>query len=328
MNQKVLLTGGAGYIGSHVGLYLAEAGYDVIVFDNCSTGTPESVLFGELVVGDLSDVELLLHTLINHQISKVMHFAASISVPESVLRPLDYYGNNTRNTLNLLQCCNKVGVKEFVFSSTAAVYGQAEENPLKESSKTVPMNPYGRSKLMSEWMIQDAGQASNLNYVILRYFNVSGADSKGRIGSYSRNANHLIDNACKVVLHHQSHLKVFGIDFPTVDGTGVRDYIHVQDLALAHIAALNYLENGGSSQILNCGYGVGYSVLEVVERVKVISGIDIPLVIESRRPGDPACVIAHAEKIKHILDWHPHHDNLDDIISTALEWKKKNVSIK
>ena len=207
-----MLTGGAGYIGSHVGLYLAEAGYDVIVFDNCSTGTPESVFFGELVVGDLSDVELLLHTLINHQISKVMHFAASISVPESVLRPLDYYDNNTRNTLNLLQCCNKVGVKEFVFSSTAAVYGQAEKNPLKESSKTVPINPYGRSKLMSEWMIQDAGQASNLNYVILRYFNVSGADSKGRIGSYSRNANHLIDNACNVVLHHQSHLKVFGID--------------------------------------------------------------------------------------------------------------------
>ncbi len=320
--QKILVTGGAGYIGSHVVLQLAESGYDIVVYDNCSTGTPESVLHGELVVGDLADVDRLYQIFSQHKFSAVLHFAASLVVPESVAHPLDYYANNTRNTLNLLRCCSVMGVNQFVFSSTAAVYGQPQENPVTEESPTLPINPYGRSKLMSEWIIQDYGLASNFRYVILRYFNVAGSDSKGRIGSNLRNKHHLIANACNVALNSEPELKIFGTDFPTIDGTGVRDYIHVEDLAGAHVDALKYLENNGKSQILNCGYGKGYSVLQVIERVKAISGRDFPVVIADPRPGDPACVTADAQKIKEVLNWQPKHEDLDEIIASTIDWEK------
>ncbi|MCZ2207552.1 UDP-glucose 4-epimerase GalE [Cylindrospermopsis raciborskii] len=322
MSAKILVTGGAGYIGSHVVLQLAESGYDIVVYDNCSTGTPESVLHGELVVGDLADVDRLYQIFSQHKFSAVLHFAASLVVPESVAHPLDYYANNTRNTLNLLRCCSVMGVNQFVFSSTAAVYGQPQENPVTEESPTLPINPYGRSKLMSEWIIQDYGLASNFRYVILRYFNVAGSDSKGRIGSNLRNKHHLIANACNVALNSEPELKIFGTDFPTIDGTGVRDYIHVEDLAGAHVDALKYLENNGKSQILNCGYGKGYSVLQVIERVKAISGRDFPVVIADPRPGDPACVTADAQKIKQVLNWQPKHEDLDEIIASTIDWEK------
>ena len=322
MNQKVLVTGGAGYIGSHVVRQLGEAGYDVVVYDNCSTGVAQSVLYGELIIGDLGDIDRLYQVFSKHQFSAVLHFAASLVVPESVAYPLDYYANNTRNTLNLLRCCSVMGVNQLIFSSTAAVYGEPQENPVTELTPTLPINPYGRSKLMSEWMIQDYGLASSFRYVILRYFNVAGADPGGRIGQNSKNATHLIANACNAALKRQSEFKIFGTDFATPDGTGIRDYIHVEDLAAAHVDALRYLELDGDSQILNCGYGKGYSVRQVVERVKAISGVNFPVIEVERRPGDPACVTAYAEKIKQVLNWQPKYNNLDNIISSFLAWEK------
>jgi UDP-glucose 4-epimerase len=325
MNQKVLVTGGAGYIGSHVVRQLGEAGYDVVVYDNCSTGVAQSVLYGELIIGDLGDIDRLYQVFGKHQFSAVLHFAASLVVPESVAYPLDYYANNTRNTLNLLRCCSVMGVNQLIFSSTAAVYGEPQENPVTELTPTLPINPYGRSKLMSEWMIQDYGLASSFRYVILRYFNVAGADPGGRIGQNSKNATHLIANACNAALKRQSEFKIFGTDFATSDGTGIRDYIHVEDLAAAHVDALRYLELDGDSQIFNCGYGKGYSVRQVVERVKAISGVNFPVIEVERRPGDPACVTADAEKIKQVLNWQPKYNNLDNIISSFLTWEKNKV---
>jgi len=321
MNQKVLVTGGAGYIGSHVVRQLGEAGYDIVVYDNCSTGVAKAVLYGELIVGDLADIDRLYQVFGKHQFSAVLHFAASLIVPESVAHPLDYYANNTRNTLNLLRCCSVMGVNQFIFSSTAAVYGEPQENPVTESSPTLPINPYGRSKMMSEWLIQDYGLASRLRYVILRYFNVGGADPGGKLGQNSRNATHLIAAACNTALKRQAELKIFGTDFPTPDGTGVRDYIHVEDLAAAHVDALRYLEEDGESQVLNCGYGQGYSVRQVVERLKAISGVDFPVIEAPRRAGDPACVTACGDKIRKVLGWKPKYDNLDDIIKTTLAWE-------
>ena len=322
MNRKVLVTGGAGYIGSHVVRQLGEADYDVVVYDNCSTGVAQAVLHGELIIGDLGDIDRLYQVFGKHQFSAVLHFAASLVVPESVAQPLDYYANNTRNTLNLLRCCSIMGVNQLIFSSTAAVYGEPRENPVTELTPTLPINPYGRSKLMSEWMIQDYGMASRLRYVILRYFNVAGADPGGRIGQNSRNATHLIASACNAALKRQAEFKIFGNDFPTPDGTGIRDYIHVEDLATAHVDGLRYLGRGGESQILNCGYGKGYSVRQVVERVKDISGVDFPVIEVARRPGDPACVTADAEKIKQVLNWQPRYNNLNKIISSFLAWEK------
>jgi UDP-glucose 4-epimerase len=322
MNQKVLVTGGAGYIGSHVVRQLGEAGYDVVVYDNCSTGVAQAVLYGQLIVGDLGDIDRLYQVFGKHQFSAVLHFAASLVVPESVAYPLDYYTNNTRNTLNLLRCCSIMGVDQLIFSSTAAVYGEPKENPVTEFTPTLPINPYGRSKLMSEWMIQDYGLTSRLRYVILRYFNVAGADPGGRIGQNLTSATHLIANACNAALKRQAEFKIFGNDFPTPDGTGIRDYIHVEDLATAHVDGLRYLERGGESQILNCGYGKGYSVREVVERVKDISGVNFPVIEVARRPGDPACVTADAEKIKQVLNWQPKYNDLDNIISSFLAWEK------
>ncbi len=326
MNQKVLVTGGAGYIGSHVVRQLGEAGYDVVVYDNCSTGVAQSVLYGELIIGDLGDIDRLYQVFGKHQFSAVLHFAASLVVPESVAYPLDYYANNTRNTLNLLRCCSVMGVNQLIFSSTAAVYGEPQENPVTELTPTVSINPYGRSKLMSEWIIQDYALASSFRYVILRYFNVAGADPGGRIGQNSSNATHLIANACNAALKRQSEFKIFGTDFPTPDGTGIRDYIHVEDLAAAHIDALHYLELDGDSQIFNCGYGKGYSVREVVERVKAISGVNFPVIEVERRPGDPACVTACVEKIQQVLNWQPKYNNLDNIISSFLAWETGKLS--
>jgi UDP-glucose 4-epimerase len=320
--KKVLVTGGAGYIGSHVVKQLGESGYDVVIYDNCSTGSAQSILYGELILGDLADTEGLYKVFAQHKFSAVLHFAASLIVPESVARPLDYYSNNTRNTLNLLCCCSAMGVDKIIFSSTAAVYGETDEKPVSEVTPTNPINPYGRSKLMSEWMIQDYGAISPLRYVILRYFNVAGADPSGRIGLMKKNATHLIKVACDAALGRNSGLQVFGTDFPTPDGSGIRDYIHVEDLATAHLDALRYLEEDGESQILNCGYGQGYSVRQVAERVKAISGVDFPVIETPRRPGDPACVTASADKIYKVIGWKPQHNDLDLIIKTTLDWEK------
>ena len=321
MNQQVLVTGGAGYIGSHVVRQLGEAGYDVVIYDNCSTGSPESILHGKLIVGDLADSDHLHQVFANHKFSAVLHFAASISVPESVAHPLEYYANNTCNTLNLLRCCNMAGIKKLIFSSTAAVYGEVQSNPVTESAPTQPINPYGRSKLMSEWLIQDYAAASDLRYVILRYFIVAGAEPGGRLGQRSPKVTHLIGAVCNAALKRRSEVEIFGTDFPTPDGTGIRDYIHVEDLAAAHLDGLRYLERGGTSEIFNCGYGQGYSVRQVIERVKAISRVDFPVIETCHRPGDPDCVTACADKIRKVLGWQPKYNNLDTIVSTTLKWE-------
>ena len=325
MGEKILVTGGAGYIGSHVLKKLRQTNYDIIVYDNLSTGSAAAILNGKLIVGDLSNQELLAQVFAQHQFSAVLHFAASISAPESVAKPLTYYANNTRNTLNLLQCCRKFQVNKLVFSSTAAVYGDTKQSPIKEDDPTNPVNPYGRSKLMSEMMIQDFSFSSDLQYVILRYFNVAGADYSGQIGQSSKQADHLIKIACDAALGLRDRVKIFGTDYPTSDGTGVRDYIHVEDLANAHIDALSYLASNTKSQILNCGYSKGYSVKEVLSKVKAISGVDFPVIEAPRRKGDPACVVACCDRIKQVLAWQPQCNSLDTIIRSAWAWETKKV---
>ncbi len=320
VNRQVLVTGGAGYIGSHVVRQLGAAGYDVVVYDNCSTGVAAAVLSGKLVQGDLADLDRLYKLFATHNFSAVLHFAASLIAPESVAQPLDYYANNTRNTLNLLRCCDAFNVNQLIFSSTAAVYGEPKENPVREETPTLPINPYGRSKLMSEWLIEDASRATDLRYVVLRYFNVAGANPAGRIGQMTP-ATHLMRAACDAALGKKPAVSVFGTDFPTVDGTGVRDYIHVEDLAAAHLSALRYLEANQPSEVFNCGYGEGYSVRQVIDRVKAISGVDFPVVEAPRRPGDPACVTACPDKIHRLLDWRPQYNTLDMMVRTALMWE-------
>jgi UDP-glucose 4-epimerase len=322
-NSKILVTGGAGYIGSHVVRQLGEAGHDLVIYDNASTGIPEAVLYGELVIGDLGDIEALYRLFARYSFSTVLHFAASIVVPESIAYPLDYYANNTRNTLNLLRCCQAFGVNRFVFSSTAAVYGNTEEDLVAESIYPRPINPYGRSKLASEWMIEDFGKTPDFRYVILRYFNVAGADPDLRTGQYSPAATHLIKVSCLAALNRRSSVSIFGTDFPTPDGTGVRDYIHVEDLASAHVRAVEYLGEGGESQIFNCGYGRGYSVREVIATVREVSGNSFAVIEEGRRLGDPARVIADPSRIRERLGWRPMYDNLETIVRTTLEWEKK-----
>ncbi len=323
MSKKILVTGGAGYIGSHTVRQLGEAGYEVIVYDNLSTGSEKALLNGSLIVGDLADELSLSLAFDQHNFDAVLHFAASISVPESVANPLDYYANNTRNTLNLLRCCQKFGVNKFVFSSTAAVYGEPQENPVSESCATNPINPYGCSKLMSERMIRDYGFSSDFRYVILRYFNVAGADPAGRIGQSSEKASHLMKVACDAALGKRPAVGMFGTDFDTPDGTGIRDYIHVEDLAAAHIDALRYLETGSESEIFNCGYGQGYSVRQVLDRLKEISGVDFPVIELPRRAGDPACVIACGDRLRQILGWQPKYNDLGIILSTTFAWENK-----
>lgn len=297
----------------------------MIIYDNLSTGSAEAILYGELIQGELKDVERLAQVFDQHKFDAVLHFAASISVPESLEKPLDYYSNNTCNVVNVLQCCQRFNVNQFVFSSTAAVYGEIQEYPVQESSPTLPINPYGKSKLMSENVIRDYAQASNLKYIILRYFNVAGADSSGKIGQMEKKAAHLIKVGCDAALGIRDSVSIFGTDYPTADGTGIRDYIHVEDLAAAHVDALAYLEQESTSQILNCGYGTGYSVKEVLSKIKEISGVDFPVVETSRRKGDPACVVASADKIRQVIGWQPKYNSLDEIVSSALVWEKKKI---
>jgi UDP-glucose 4-epimerase len=323
VRQQILVTGGAGYIGSHTIKQLGQAGYDIIVYDNLSTGNAQAIGYGDLAIGDLADRQRLIQLFAKHNFDAVLHFAASISVPESVVNPLAYYSNNTANTLNLLHCCQQFGVNKFIFSSTAAVYGQPTDNPITEDTLPLPLNPYGSSKLMSERLIHDYAAASDLRYVILRYFNVAGAEVGGTLGQTGKKASHLIKVACDAALGQRSGVNIFGTDFDTPDGTGIRDYIHVDDLARAHVDALTYLNGHSLSQILNCGYGNGYSVRQVIEKVKEISGVDFNVVETERRSGDPACVIAANDRIIQVLGWQPRFNDLDTIVQTALAWERK-----
>jgi UDP-glucose 4-epimerase len=327
MNKQILVTGGAGYIGSHTIKQLGEAGYEIVVYDNLSTGASSALTYGTLVIGDLADRHQLSQVFAKYNFDAVLHFAASISVPESVIKPLDYYSNNTANTLNLLHCCDRFGVTKLIFSSTAAVYGQPKVNPITEATPCEPLNPYGSSKLMSERLIRDYAIASDLRYVILRYFNVAGAEMGGKLGQSGKKATHLIKVACDAALGQRPHMSIFGTDFDTPDGTGIRDYIHVDDLARAHVDALAYLDTTEQpSQILNCGYGQGYSVRQVIETVKEISGVDFKVIEAPRREGDPACVIAAAEQIGQMLGWQPRFNDLETIVRSALAWEKKLIA--
>lgn len=323
--QKILVTGGAGYIGSHVVRQLGEAGEDVIILDNLTTGVEDAVLFGELIIGDTGDKACVEKILQEHKISTVMHFAAHTIVPESVTNPLKYYGNNTCSTRNLLECCQKYGVDQFIFSSTAAVYGEPKELPVTEETPTLPINAYGTSKLMSEMMMRDLANATEFKYVALRYFNVAGSDPQSRIGQNTPNATLLIKVAVEVAIGKRPSISIFGTNYPTPDGTGIRDYIHVEDLASAHLKALDYLRNPESKSItLNCGYGHGFSVREVLDAVQKVNGTTIKIIEEPRRAGDPPELIANASKVREILNWDPEYDNLEAIVKSSLDWERKS----
>jgi UDP-glucose 4-epimerase len=323
--SSILVTGGAGYIGSHTVRQLVERGERVVVLDNLSTGYRSAVLGAPLVVGDTGDRELVARVLSEHHIDTVLHFAAHTIVPESVSDPLKYYRNNTCATRNLLEQCDAAGVRRFVFSSTAAVYGIPEGGRAREDSPTVPINPYGTSKLMSEWMLRDLAAASNsMRYVALRYFNVAGSDPGGRIGHSAPTATLLVKVACQVAVGARPSLSIFGTDYPTPDGTGVRDYIHVEDLAAAHLSALDYLQQGGASTTLNCGYGHGYSVREVVQTVERVNGNrPLPVVESPRRAGDPPSLVADAQRIRDVLGWTPRFDDLETIVRNQLDWEHR-----
>lgn len=321
--MKVLVTGGAGYIGSHVVRQLGEAGHDIIVFDNLSTGYAWAVTHGELVVGDLADEDAIDALFRDHQFEAVLHFAAHIVVPESVANPLKYYRNNTRNTLNLLAAIERYQVPHLVFSSTAAVYGMPEQTVLTEDLPLAPINPYGASKMMSERMIMDLAAASSLRYVILRYFNVAGADLDGRLGQATPEATHLIKVACECVTGVRDGMSIFGTDYDTRDGTCVRDYIHVEDLARAHVMALDHMAAGGESDVLNCGYGRGFTVREVIDVVRQQAGCDFPVAESPRRAGDPGALMADNQRIRRVLGWSPRHDDLEVIVRTALDWERQ-----
>ena len=321
--STILVTGGAGYIGSHVARQLAERGERIVTLDNLSTGYRSAVLNGEFVEGDTGDAALVAGVLAKHGVDTVMHFAAHIQVPESVENPLKYYRNNTANTNTLLECCVAAGVDKFVFSSTAAVYGIPAEGVAHEETPTEPINPYGRSKLMSEGMLADVAAVTPLRYVALRYFNVAGADPGGRIGQSTPEATHLIKVACEHLVGKRRQIAIFGTDYETPDGTCVRDYIHVEDLAAAHLQALDYLRSGGASATMNCGYGRGYSVRQVLDEVARVSGRPLSIVESPRRAGDPPQLIAAAGKIREILGWTPHHDDLAGIVRTALAWEQR-----
>ena len=323
-SKAVLVTGGAGYIGSHVVKLLGERGERVVVLDDLSTGNREAVLFGTLVEGNTADSELVGKVLKEHNVDTVMHFAAHTIVPESVTNPLKYYRNNTAATRNLLECCQQAGISNFIFSSTAATYGIPEDasKPCGEDLPTAPINPYGMSKLMSEYMIKDLSAACDMKHVILRYFNVAGCDPDGKIGQSTKNATLLIKVASEVAVGKRDSLYVFGTDYPTQDGTGIRDYIHVTDLASAHLSALDYLRGGGESTLVNCGYGQGYSVKQVIDSVSKINGEAINVIEEQRRAGDPPALIASVEKIGKTLDWVPQYNELDVIVSTSLDWER------
>jgi len=321
MSTSILVTGGAGYIGSHVVRQLVERGERVVVLDNLSTGYRSAVLGAPLVVGNTGDPETVNRVLAEHRVETVLHFAAHTIVPESVSNPLKYYGNNTCATRNLLECCDRAGVKHFVFSSTAAVYGIPAEGLASEESPTAPINPYGLSKLMSEWMLRDLAAASSLRYVALRYFNVAGSDPGGRLGHTAPQATLLVKVACQHAAGVRPNLQIFGTDYPTPDGTGVRDYIHVEDLASAHLRALDYLRKDGASATLNCGYGHGFSVREVLRMVERVSGKALKVEESPRRAGDPPSLVAKADRIRAVLGWEPRLDDLETIVRTQLEWE-------
>jgi UDP-glucose 4-epimerase len=322
--SRIFVSGGAGYIGSHVVKALGEAGHEVLVYDNLSTGNDWAVLYGELVVGDLENLVLLEKTLADFRPDAVIHFAASIEVNESVRQPLKYYRNNTMNALGLLETVRKLGIARFIFSSTAAVYGVPETMAVTEQTPLQPINPYGASKMMSERLLADlAATADDFDYVALRYFNVAGADPGGRIGQAYQNATHLITRALKTAKGEFAKLQLFGTDYPTPDGTCIRDYIHVDDLAAAHLVALDHLLAGGGSEIFNCGYGHGYSVREVIDVAKQITGVDFPVEESPRREGDPPALVADSSRIRKHLGWQPRHDDLEFIVRTAWEWEKK-----
>lgn len=321
--NAILVTGGAGYIGSHVVRQLGEAGEKVIVLDNLSTGFADAVLHGELIVGDTGNRELVDNILQQHNIGSVLHFAAHTIVPESVSNPLKYYGNNTCSSRSLLECCQRAGVKHFIFSSTAAVYGIPESGLAQEDSPLSPINPYGTSKLMTEHMLRDLSAASDLRHVVLRYFNVAGSDPECRIGQSTEKATLLIKVACEAAIGKRPHISIFGTDYETKDGTGVRDYIHVEDLAAAHLCALEYLRQGGESATLNCGYGHGYSVREVLETVEKVNESKLDIREEPRRAGDPPSLVANADKARQLLGWEPKYDDLEFIVKTSLAWEKK-----
>ena len=319
----VLVTGGAGYIGSHVVRQLGEAGEDVVVLDNLSTGFRSAVAAGTLVVGDTGDRGVVSRLIADYRVKTVLHFAAHTIVPESVSNPLKYYGNNTCATRNLIECTADAGIRHFIFSSTAAVYGIPPGGLAAEDSPTAPINPYGTSKLMSEWMLRDASAAHGFGYVVLRYFNVAGADPGGRIGQSTTQATLLTKVACEVAVGKRPHVSIFGTDYATPDGTGIRDYIHVEDLATAHLDALRYLRQGGESTVLNCGYGHGYSVREVIDAVDRANGRPLVRREEPRRAGDPPILVARADRIRRVLGWQPRHDDLGFIVETALRWERR-----
>ncbi|HTO80912.1 MAG TPA: UDP-glucose 4-epimerase GalE [Methylomirabilota bacterium] len=322
--MRVLVTGGAGYIGSHVVLALRDFGHVVVALDDLSAGNrklvPDDVIFTE---GDVDDGDATAALIERHGIEAVMHFAGSIVVPESVRNPLEYYRNNTVASRSLIATCVAKGVRHFVFSSTAAVYGIPAHVPITEDMPTAPINPYGASKLMTEWMLRDTAAAHDLTYVSLRYFNVAGADPKGRAGQSTRSATHLIKIACEAAAGHRDHVQIFGSDYDTPDGTCIRDYIHVTDLADAHLRALDHLATGGDSLVLNCGYGRGRSVLEVLAAVERVAGKRLDVRKGPRRPGDPPALVADPAKLRKTLAWEPRLDDLDVIVRTALDWERR-----
>jgi UDP-glucose 4-epimerase len=321
--MPVLVTGGAGYIGSHTVLALTDLGEQVVVLDDLSTGTRMAVpASARLIVGDVGDSALVQRVIAEHRIEDVIHFAAKLIVPDSVADPLGYYFANTVKSRALFAAAIGAGVKRIVFSSTAAVYGMPAENPVAEDAPTMPISPYGSSKLMSEWMLRDASAAHGIGFVTLRYFNVAGADPDGRSGQNSPVSTHLIKVASEVALGKRQDLEIFGNDYPTPDGTCIRDYIHVTDLAAAHVDALRHLRTGGKNLTLNCGYGLGYSVFEVLEAVKRVSGMNFPVRVSGRRRGDPAALVANADRIRGELGWQPQYDNLALIIAHALAWER------
>ncbi len=322
--MSVLVTGGAGYIGGHMVLALLDAGESVVVLDNLSTGfrwaVPSSAVFVE---GDFGDAALVARVMADHAVDAIAHFAAKIVVPESVTDPLGYYLNNTAKARSLIQGAVEAKVRHFIFSSTAAVYGEPPVSPVTEDVALAPINPYGRSKLMVEWMLADTVKAHDMSAVVLRYFNVAGADPQGRLGQSTPNATHLIKIAVQAALGHRDGMDVYGTDYPTPDGSCVRDYIQVTDLVAAHMGALAYLRGGGASLTCNCGYGRGLSVLEIIDVVKSVSGVDFPVRIAERRAGDPASLIAGADRVRDVLGWAPKHQDVRGIVSQALNWERR-----
>jgi UDP-glucose 4-epimerase len=322
--MTILITGGAGYIGSHMVHEALERGEKVVVLDNLSTGNRGLVAEGAFFVEGNAGDQLLVHRLLaEHNCDAIIHFAGSIVVPDSVAEPLAYYANNTVVARNLIEAAVSAGVKYFIFSSTAAVYGEGHAGAMTETMTADPINPYGRSKLMTEWMLEDASRAHDFRYVALRYFNVAGADPFGRAGQSSPRATHLIKRGCQVALGRVQQLDIFGTDYPTPDGTGVRDYIHVSDLVAAHALALDYLRAGGISTIMNCGYGHGSSVRQVIEAIERTVGHKLPAREAPRRAGDPPSLVADASLIRATLGWRAKHDDLAEIVRHAYDWERR-----